>query len=85
MRVQAAAVLTFALVVGPFARREIHVAPISRWLVRFHAGAADLWHQQAADREGVVAHELGVEAETALARNELVVRIALAQFRRAFR
>ena len=64
--VQAAAILALALVVLPFARGEVQVLPVAGRLIRLHARPADLGHEQAADRQGVVADQLGVEAEAAL-------------------
>ena len=43
--------------------REVEEDPVARRLVRLDARPADLGREQAADRQGVVADELGVEPE----------------------
>ena len=53
--------------VVPLARREVEVVPVARGLVGLDARAADPRREQAADGEGVVADELGVEPEAGLA------------------
>ncbi len=64
--VKAAAVLVFALVGHVVARREIEENPVARRLIGLDARAADPGREQAADGQGVVADQLGVEPEAVL-------------------
>lgn len=80
VRVEAAAVQALASIVLPFTSREVEVREVARGLIRLDAFAAELRHEQAADRQRVVAHEFGVNAEAALPREPAVVRVQLAHF-----
>ena len=46
-------------------------------LVRLHAGAADLWSQQAARCKGIVANQFAIQPESGPAAEKPVLRILL--------
>ena len=64
---------------------KVEERPVAGRLIRLDARPADLRRQQAADRQGVVAHHLGVEAEAVLPGQPDVGRVALAQLLRRHR
>src|SRR5688500_18019898 len=75
--VQAPAVQVLALALVVRAQREVEEVPVARRLVRLDARPADLRDEQAADRQRVVTHELGIQAEAPLAGEYPVERVAL--------
>src|SRR5207249_2541939 len=71
--VKPAAILRGAVIRLIRAFGEIQKIPISGRLIRLDALAPDLVNEQSADRQCVVADEFGIEAETSLPRQPIVI------------
>ena len=81
--VDAAAVEIVAAAGRVLALGEVERRQVSVRLIRLDARSAELLHQQSGDRERDVAHDFGIHAEAALARQQAIVGIALVELRRA--
>ena len=54
--------------------------PQARRLIRFDTRPTDIFNEQSADRQGIVADELGLQPESRTARKKPVERIAFYAF-----
>src|SRR5207248_3530043 len=67
VRVNAAPVHIFPLVLLPLALGEVQHGPVACRLIRLHTRAANFRREQTADGQGVIANHFGIQAEARLA------------------
>src|SRR5436190_212957 len=83
--IEAAPILALILVGVVVPIGELEIAVVSGGLIGKNARPPKVFVQQTRNGEGIVAHELSLEAPRRLARQESIIRIDVSQFRSLIR